>query len=412
MVKYHNCAYLDGSIGNLISFTSFFISGIVQYIGSQILYFYARLFCPLLLVSYIDAINTSIIQKNPNFFDQNLFLSTELFYLFQIIDPTQILKMFRESNIQERHLHASFTNKPAPTFQQLSQISKLDDSATRAKISNCDVFSIPTPTAVPVTYDTVYDPSHPDADWSGMVSLKNQHKKHTQGHASQKLGIEQCEHGIVAKVERQEWGHRRQPEGGAKNASQLVLSGVGGEDNSDRFKSEYQRFAEHEGTQRDQLVLEKRLKSIKRIPDPAQARSASSRLNVGEGGQHSQYGYGTGQYTPRSQMGITMEEDQHMGGSTTYSSPYPANVNANGHSSTGAGPSSRIAPASLFGKKSFISNIASSISAKVEPPSRAVNNSDSAFSHNRTLVTDNYKPFPGTHIPALSSSLCTVLIYL
>jgi hypothetical protein len=56
---------------------------------------------------------------------------------------------------------------------------------------------------------------------------------------------------------------------------------------------------------------------------------------------------------------------------------------------------SRVAPASLYGKKSFIADIASSISAKVNAPLPKATNNDSAFSHNRTLVTDNYRPFPG-----------------
>jgi hypothetical protein len=286
--------------------------------------------------------------------------------------------MFRESNEPERHLHPSYRNKAVSGFQQVAMSSKLDDSAYREHITNTDVFSKAQPVPVPATYDTVYDPTHPDADWSGMVSLRFQHKKHSHDHSSQKMGITQCEHGIVAKVERQEWGHRKQPEGASKNASQLVISGVGGDSGADRFKTEYRRFAEHEGTQRDQLTLEKRMKSVKQIQDPAQARPLRDRMpGQQELGSPYTVGSGMGQESPRGQQ---YDGGSAYGGASTYST----------------GPSARIAPASLYGKKSFISDIAGSIAAKVELPPARGSSTDAAFSHNRTLVTDNYKPFPGT----------------
>lgn len=304
--------------------------------------------------------------------------------------------MFREVAEQERHLHPSYKNKAISGLQQIAMNSRLDDSANRQKITNADVFSQPQPEAVPATYDTVYDPSHPDADWSGMVSLRFQHKKHSQDHASQKMGITQCEHGIVAKVERQEWGHRRQPEGATKNSSQLLLSGVGGSDDSERYKSEYRRFAEHESTQRDQLTLEKRMKAVKRIPDPAQARPLRDRMIQQQ--LASPYGgTGMGDDTPRSQYPGGGGEQHGYGNSSGMPSP--------GLSGSG-GPSSRLAPASLYGKKSFIADIAGSISAKLDAPTTVVKN-DSAFTHNRTLVTDNYRPFPGT-VPYRATNVTSV----
>lgn len=280
----------------------------------------------------------------------------------------------------ERRLHPSYRNKPLAAFQQVAMNSKLDDSANRQKIANVDVFHQPQPEAVPVTYDTVYDPSHPDADWAGMVSLRYQHKKHTHDHASQRMSIAQTEHGIVAKEERQEWGHKKQPEGASKNRSQFIIAGEV-DPGADRFKTEYRRFAEHEGTQRDQLTLEKRMKSIKKIPDPAQARSIRDRCVPSE--LNSPY-TGVGDDTPRSQ--------QYYGEAAP--SPYAlTSPGLNGTSAYSMG--TKVTPASLYAKKSFISDIAGSISAKVDLPPRAGSSTDAAFSHNRTLVTDNYKPFPG-----------------
>jgi hypothetical protein len=306
--------------------------------------------------------------------------------------------MFREADETGRHLHASFKQKQVSAMQQISQNSRLDESALHNKINNCDVFSAPMPAAVPLKYDTVYDPSHPDADWAGMVSLKNQHKKHTQGHASQRLGITQCEHGIVAKEERQEWGHRRQQEGANKNASQLVLAGVGSNE-AERFKTEYRRLAEHEGTTRDQLTLDKRLKSVKRIPDPAQARSLRDRVEQGGSG------YITGDNTPMS---------QYPGQSPARGMLESPRMDSTASGYAPASTQSRVAPASLYGKKSFIADIASSISAKVSAPPTVSTNSDVAFSHNRTLVTDNYRPFPGEHPHRVSPVLlvtCSLTLF-
>ena len=107
--------------------------------------------------------------------------------------------MFREEDERIRNLHPSYRNKPISAMQMLSQNARLDDSAMNQKINNCDRNGL-IPDAVPVTYDTMYDPTNPQADWTGMVSLKYAHKKHITGHASQQLGIEQSENGIIAKV--------------------------------------------------------------------------------------------------------------------------------------------------------------------------------------------------------------------
>ena len=294
-------------------------------------------------------------------------------------------------NIDEtgRNLHPSFRAKPLSTLQLISQGSKLDDSAVRQKINHCDVFHEPMPAPVPVTYDTAYDPSHPDADWSGMVSLKNKQKKHTNDHASQKIGITHSEHGIIAKVEKQEWAHRRQPEGSTKNTSQLVISGVGGDDGADRFKTEYRRFAENEGTSRDQLILEKRQKSVKKIPDPAQARSLRDRFEQGA----SSYGSENTPRTQYSDQGFGTHPSHPNSPQMPYSSmASPASTNFQSQMGrTSAGPSN----ASMYGKKSLLSGIAGSIAAKIDAPPQSSSNNDAAFSHNRTLVTDNYRPYPG-----------------
>jgi len=68
--------------------------------------------------------------------------------------------MFRESDYAERRIHPSYTTKPVPVFQLHCQTSKFvekDDSQLQPQNTVVE--------PVPTTWDTFYDPSHPDADW-------------------------------------------------------------------------------------------------------------------------------------------------------------------------------------------------------------------------------------------------------
>jgi flagellar basal body rod protein FlgC len=82
------------------------------------------------------------------------------------------LREYREEEEGKRNMHATYTNKPIPTLQLASQVSKFDNGEIKSARSDI------TPLPVPTTWDTYYDPNHPDADWSGLVSLKNNQKKH------------------------------------------------------------------------------------------------------------------------------------------------------------------------------------------------------------------------------------------
>jgi len=149
------------------------------------------------------------------------------------------------------------------------------------------------PQAVPTTWETIYDPNHPDADWSGLVKSNKYGKKHYQEQSAQKTGILQSESGksannlitfhidfshyiiflgIVSKVERHEWAHKRRdiaPVPVATNnlnnrrisyeeTKNNIIGGIDVENESERWKTNYQRLAGQEGTGRDQLILQKR----------------------------------------------------------------------------------------------------------------------------------------------------------
>lgn len=86
----------------------------------------------------------------------------------------------------DRVLHPSYVNKQKAPLQVLSQAARFENVR---KNQFATVEDLKSTTAVPTTFDTYYDPSHPDADWSGMVSSKHRHKKHSNDHISQRTGI-------------------------------------------------------------------------------------------------------------------------------------------------------------------------------------------------------------------------------
>lgn len=172
--------------------------------------------------------------------------------------------MFRESDVRERNHHPTYLNKPVSTLQAISQASKFDDNRSTG---TANVENQPLP-VIPTTWDTYYDPSHRDADWSGLVSVNNDQRKHSSNHSSQQIGIVHSDLGIVSKVERQEWAHRRPPENNNVNQSSLVIGGISND--SDRWKTSYKSFEEQDRTSREQLILEKRMRSIKHVQNPYQ----------------------------------------------------------------------------------------------------------------------------------------------
>lgn len=249
--------------------------------------------------------------------------------------------------------HPTYYQKPTPAMQLVSQSSQFNDR-TRASLDyqNHDEVirnpgSIP---AVPTTWDTAYDPAHPDSDWSGLVSRTRVQKKHSHDHSSQRENIVRTEHGIVSREERADFGRKKAPEDASvaiKNTMGSIV--IGGVDRPDeRWRTTHQRLDQREPTQRDQLILEKRTSAIKHH-DPAQA--------------HAQV---------RSQ----------------YATDSP-------RAYEGAGTVTRAPAGGFSGRGSLLSGIASKLD--VEPLQRPVSRPVSGYEHtNRVLVVDNYKPYaPG-----------------
>jgi hypothetical protein len=112
--------------------------------------------------------------------------------------------MFRTEDVPAARFHSTYLNKPVPINQLQSQAASFTNeeineiNGNRYGSKRQATVHDQKPVSIPVTYDTFYDPNHPDADWSGLVLSANGHKKHLQNHSSQAVQIRQTENGIVS----------------------------------------------------------------------------------------------------------------------------------------------------------------------------------------------------------------------
>lgn len=219
--------------------------------------------------------------------------------------------MFRESDFKDRKIHPSFTNKPVPSFQLQCQSSKLE--VTEAPV-------VTPREVVPTTWDCYHDPSHPLADWAGMVQrdLAFNQRKHRSDHVSQQVCLEHTDKGIISM---EDVHHYRKGKNPAAAQLENTRSLIGGIETNNRYETTYHRQANRIETDRSQLVLNKREMPRKIIPDPAQSKSNSnnsSRRNsvnesYAESGSENIYGDNADQFiyeqeTPRDYSSIPMNK--------------------------------------------------------------------------------------------------------
>lgn len=75
--------------------------------------------------------------------------------------------MFRKSDYLAPQLHPTYAKKPPSEFQMRSQLAEFDDGGRRraARDAAEALYHAQSAEPVPSTYDTVYAPEAPDADW-------------------------------------------------------------------------------------------------------------------------------------------------------------------------------------------------------------------------------------------------------
>lgn len=261
----------------------------------------------------------------------------------------------RQDPVPERNIHATYRNKPKPDMQMISQSSQFQDN-TRASLAYRSPDIVQTP-AVPTTWDTVYDPDHPDADWSGLVSKDAIFtRKHDHNHPSHRENIERNELGIVSKTDSSEFSKRRvNSEGATRNTGSIIIGGI--DNPEDRFKTTYKRFENQEKTDKEQMILEKRIHATRPVLDPSQSRG-NSRHGI-----------------PNTQFDVYSNMKQDVNSGRGGSEP------------------------KFNQRASLLSNLGDILvtnSAIDAPPSKMnVNYKSEEY---RTMMADNFKPFPGNFV--------------
>jgi hypothetical protein len=159
---------------------------------------------------------------------------------------------FRDSDFNPPKLHPSYSYKPTPTIQLQNQHSRLEENKKNTWATTSDVM----PEPIRASQTEYYDPSHPDADWSGFVRYKDGQRHHVRGHRSQNTGIVQTEQGIISKDEKAEWAKKNRHHNPEAKDTSSILGGVLDPDH-DPYMTDAKRAAMGLGTSRAQMTLMK-----------------------------------------------------------------------------------------------------------------------------------------------------------
>ena len=90
--------------------------------------------------------------------------------------------MFRDSDYVEKAQKRTYI-QPAPQLQYAAAHSHFNEGRDTQQRSP------QTMEIIPPTWDTRYNPEHPDADYAGLVSKSHTNKRHTNDHSSQHVNI-------------------------------------------------------------------------------------------------------------------------------------------------------------------------------------------------------------------------------
>ena len=208
-------------------------------------------------------------------------------------------QIFREQDAVRdvQGMHPSFRRK-APVENQISAAASRMESQPGVRLSTVND-SAPQP--VPTTWDTKYDPNHPNADWSGSYQVAE--RAHYSGHRSMEGHIDQRPDGFIANQEQPMWSSKRRGQAvGGLNSTPGLIGGIGVDNSSDQYRSVARAQSERDNTSFDQYTLAKRNVQAGRrnLSNPAQ-NALKSKSTVSDthnnrvrfaGEENSQYGNG------------------------------------------------------------------------------------------------------------------------
>src|SRR5690349_4724867 len=128
----------------------------------------------------------------------------------------------------------------------------------------------PVPETFTPSHDEIYDPSHPDADWAGLVKKTAYTRKHERDHVSQRTCIMHTAEGIVSKQERHEFPRKKKDyDTNVTQGTPNLIAGVL-PPNHEPYLTDMRRLELGVKTDREQLILTKQQPPRKNMNAPNQ----------------------------------------------------------------------------------------------------------------------------------------------
>lgn len=267
--------------------------------------------------------------------------------------------------------HASYSNKPTPLLQRQMIHSHLDAPEKPVDARTYYEYAASATPVVPTTFDTVYEPTNPNADWAGFVSRDQMQKKHiSTDHSSRMSSLQREEGGIIGMSDKQDFPRRRRGQGPiSENERGNIISGID-VSSQDRYKSNNQRQMQMEGTTRDQLVLAKRV--------GAKGSGLNSNIHNNPAAAHL-IGENAENYAVPSAIASHGMSNQSQQPPTMNKDP--------SYSLIGYRAPPKLASSSMF--SNIGSNLLTHIPASSEPEKKP------EFMPSKNLITENFNPAPG-----------------
>jgi hypothetical protein len=187
--------------------------------------------------------------------------------MFREAEYSSIPRQYKGIARAEPILHQTYITKPKPVLQLQSENAEIDYYGRNIAEAEARAREVEQ-RAIPTTWDTMYDPDHPSADYAGLVNIDEvRQRKHMRDHSSQRANIVQNENGITGTVERSPFSNK--PRHIPKSDPANILGGMD-VPNAERYRTTTQRQSEFDGLSPAQLTIEKRMGSKMLLKDPAQ----------------------------------------------------------------------------------------------------------------------------------------------
>jgi len=193
--------------------------------------------------------------------------------------------MFREEldPVTRRYHDSYYKSKDVPKQQLVAMHTNFDNGHTHHHDASHHAHAV-MPDAVPTTWDSRYDPQHPDADFAGLRPNRAT-RRHADNHPSQRthigpsdVGLAGCDDFVLSRKKREPAPRYNLITG------EPLIGGAGAPRGGEAWRSEYQRLVAHEPTSTDMLTLKRQHEILKGQPVTAASSSAAAVSAAAGGG--------------------------------------------------------------------------------------------------------------------------------